>query len=413
MQNEKPRPSLSMFATMDDYKKAMAAHTASPANAVGGSIADDEKFNEFIHDLIHEENSLTVDGIVYHFAAYLDSLLAGSRAAKEAQPEAFEAAMRAKYPLFPLGRVAVRAGDTSVSYVSPGTQHAWNGYRLAVQDGLLFPPSRAEPASQRDANARALLAINDIRNSIIALQTVNWSEHVYPLVAALDAAGYEGMEYPEARKYYGSMLERAAKAEDELAALKELLAIDQASSGTEVPDAPLPSAAVSVAEPASQQDAGGVAGADEIVGHKTFSVEGGGFRHEPLRRGEAAAIMAQVKARERARAELMPDEATARSIYFDAWLRLKELGWTEAIYCPKDGREFEVIEAGSTGVHRCIYSGEWPSGHWLVLDDGDAYPSRPVLYRNIDAAPVSPTPSTPSTATGAESATGDAKEGQA
>lgn len=122
---------------------------------------------------------------------------------------------------------------------------------------------------------------------------------------------------------------------------------------------------------------------DEIVGHKTFSVDGGGFRHEPLRRGEADAIMAQIEASKSRRAELMPDEAAARRIYFDAWLRLKELGWNEAIYCPKDGREFEVIEAGSTGVHRCIYSGEWPSGYWMILDGGDAYPSRPVLYRDI------------------------------
>lgn len=74
----------------------------------------------------------------------------------------------------------------------------------------------SQPDSERDA---ALKAINEIRNSIIGLRALNWSEHVYPLVAALDKAGYEGIGYPEARKYFGSLLERAVKAEDALAAM--------------------------------------------------------------------------------------------------------------------------------------------------------------------------------------------------
>jgi hypothetical protein len=73
---------------------------------------------------------------------------------------------------------------------------------------------------ERDAKDSALRKINDIRDSIIGLQALNWSEHVYPLVAALDAAGYEGMGYPEARAYYGTLLERAVKAEDALAAIQ-------------------------------------------------------------------------------------------------------------------------------------------------------------------------------------------------
>lgn len=57
-------------------------------------------------------------------------------------------------------------------------------------------------------NHGALLKINDIRNSIIGAQTINWSEHIYPLVAALEQAGIEGMPYPEARKNVGTLLER-------------------------------------------------------------------------------------------------------------------------------------------------------------------------------------------------------------
>lgn len=121
--------------------------------------------------------------------------------------------------------------------------------------------------------------------------------------------------------------------------------------------------------------------ADEIVGHKTFSVPGGGFRHEPLTRSEADELMERVEAATKRRAELMPDESAARQMLFAAHLRLKELGWNDAVYCPKDGTEFEVIEAGSSGVHRCIYRGEWPTGGWWILAAGDLWPSRPILYR--------------------------------
>lgn len=70
---------------------------------------------------------------------------------------------------------------------------------------------------ERDAHIatleQALHAINAIRNSIIGAQNVNWSEHVYPLVAALEAAGFEGQPYPEAREYVGTMVERVMKVE--------------------------------------------------------------------------------------------------------------------------------------------------------------------------------------------------------
>jgi hypothetical protein len=120
---------------------------------------------------------------------------------------------------------------------------------------------------------------------------------------------------------------------------------------------------------------------DDIVGHKTFADGPLSFRHEPLTRAEADAIMAKVEKAQQDRVERMPDERSAIKAMFEAWLRLKELGWREAIYCPKDGTPFEVIEAGSTGIHRCVYEGEWPKGSWWILEDGDMSPSRPVLFR--------------------------------
>lgn len=75
-----------------------------------------------------------------------------------------------------------------------------------------------------EAMIEALTKINGIRNSIIGLQTMNWSEHIYPLVAALNAAGFEGMSYPEARENFGTMLERTNAAEAALATANAELA---------------------------------------------------------------------------------------------------------------------------------------------------------------------------------------------
>lgn len=122
---------------------------------------------------------------------------------------------------------------------------------------------------------------------------------------------------------------------------------------------------------------------DEVVGHKTISDGHGGFRHEPLRKSEADELLRQIEAADAKRKDLMPDEDAAVEMFFDAWLRLKDFGWREAMYCPKDGRLFEVIEAGSTGKFKCEYSGEWPTGSYWIHADNDLSPSRPTLYREL------------------------------
>ncbi|BCH56037.1 hypothetical protein RvVAR031_36470 [Agrobacterium vitis] len=83
---------------------------------------------------------------------------------------------------------------------------------------------KAKAAQTRIAELEAVISkINDIRNCIIGTQSLNWSEHVYPLVAALNKSGFMGMEYPEARKYFGTMLERTVTAEDRSAELEAAL----------------------------------------------------------------------------------------------------------------------------------------------------------------------------------------------
>lgn len=92
-------------------------------------------------------------------------------------------------------------------------------------------------------------------------------------------------------------------------------------------------------------------------------------------------LLRQIDAERDARAALMPTEGEALAVMFSAYQRLKELGWSEAIYCPKDGSVFDAIEAGSTGIHPCSYNGEWPKGTWWVHEEGDLWPSRPILWR--------------------------------
>lgn len=83
-------------------------------------------------------------------------------------------------------------------------------------------------------------------------------------------------------------------------------------------------------------------------------------------------------------AEMMPTERDAIQILHAAYERLKKLDWNDIVYCPKDGRTFDAIEAGSTGIHTTIYDGEWPDGHWWVLADDDQYPAWPILYRRTE-----------------------------
>jgi hypothetical protein len=103
--------------------------------------------------------------------------------------------------------------------------------------------------------------------------------------------------------------------------------------------------------------------------------------HVVITRAEADVLLAKIEAYRKARAERMPDEKSAIHAMFDAFDRLRELGWQEAIYCPKDGSLFDAIEPGSTGIHPCYYEGKWPDGHWITGEGFDAGPGRPILFK--------------------------------
>jgi hypothetical protein len=128
----------------------------------------------------------------------------------------------------------------------------------------------------------------------------------------------------------------------------------------------------------------------DVIGHKTFDTgercpETGMplLRHEPLTRAEGEALWEAAKAAEAKRAADMPDEQSAIRAMFSAWQRLKELGWREGKYAPRDGTMFKTIELGSMGIFDCDCHGEWPNCTWTTYDSHDAYPSSkpPAMFK--------------------------------
>lgn len=105
-----------------------------------------------------------------------------------------------------------------------------------------------------------------------------------------------------------------------------------------------------------------------------------GAKMKMLSEEELNNAFAAIDAEREKRAEKTPTERAALVQMFEAYQRLKELGWNDAIYCPKDGSHFYVIEPGNTGIHDCSYYGKWPDGRWWVYND-DMWPSRPILWK--------------------------------
>ena len=98
----------------------------------------------------------------------------------------------------------------------------------------------------------------------------------------------------------------------------------------------------------------------------------------------AQQILDECEKQRKSRVADMPTDVDALAAMHRAYQRLSDLGWRDAIYCPKDGTLFKAIEAGSTGTHKCVYRGEWPSGKWWIVDAGDLWPSRPILFKPED-----------------------------
>jgi len=91
---------------------------------------------------------------------------------------------------------------------------------------------------------------------------------------------------------------------------------------------------------------------------------------------EKQALWESAMAAKEARAKALPDEVAAVRAIWEGYQRLQELGWREARYAPNDHSPLRLIEAGSTG----IFTGYRDDiGFWV--EDGDTWPSRPILWR--------------------------------
>lgn len=84
------------------------------------------------------------------------------------------------------------------------------------------------------------------------------------------------------------------------------------------------------------------------------------------------------------RAVDMPTEQDAVDALHRAYTRLKDLGWRDGMYMPKDGTKVTVIQVGSTGQFDCAYVGKWSDGFFYLYDSGDVYPTRsvPPLFKS-------------------------------
>ena len=103
---------------------------------------------------------------------------------------------------------------------------------------------------------------------------------------------------------------------------------------------------------------------DEYYGHVTN--EDG--THVPLTADEAKSLWDAAMDAKEARATEMPDTDAALGVLHRGLERLRELGWREGKYCPKDGTPFAVIEYGSTGIFEGWYLGKWPDGSIYCCD---------------------------------------------
>lgn len=107
---------------------------------------------------------------------------------------------------------------------------------------------------------------------------------------------------------------------------------------------------------------------------------------------DAEAIMAKIDADKAKRAELMPTERAAIRVMFEAWQRLKELGWRDGQYMPSTGERYAGIQCGSTGIHAYTAEMRGPFDRMFTVYDGDIWPTRhpPVLFRQWTEADVQP-----------------------
>jgi hypothetical protein len=102
------------------------------------------------------------------------------------------------------------------------------------------------------------------------------------------------------------------------------------------------------------------------------------YPKKPIPPDSVLRILADAQEAKNARAAEMQTEQDAINAIHRAYSRLKDLGWRDGMYMPKDGTKVTVIQVGSTGQFDCAYVGEWSDGFFYLYDSGDVYPTRSV-----------------------------------
>ena len=62
---------------------------------------------------------------------------------------------------------------------------------------------------------------------------------------------------------------------------------------------------------------------------------------------------------------------------------MRNEGWSEISYCPKDGSSFLAWNPLCSLPYICTYSGKWPDGKWWAHVDGDVWPDKPMMWKPI------------------------------
>lgn len=91
------------------------------------------------------------------------------------------------------------------------------------------------------------------------------------------------------------------------------------------------------------------------------------------------AILAEEDVAKAKRSTDFPTEFDCLRSMQQAFYRLRDLGWNEAVYAPKDGRAFEAVVFGCAKPMTCQYVGDV----CFAQEAGDLWPCRPSLFRPI------------------------------
>ena len=102
-------------------------------------------------------------------------------------------------------------------------------------------------------------------------------------------------------------------------------------------------------------------------------IQCGTFR---ITKEEGEALWASAMKHKAERAERLPTEEVCIREMVECWARLKELGWKEAMYAPKDGSRIDVIEPGCSAV-----LDGWRDEKGRFWSGEEGWPVTPTLFR--------------------------------